>query len=86
MKREKDQYLGCLIGLAVGDVLGAPGEFLSLSEIKRRFGIDGITDFFELGGFKPGSYTDDTQLSLATAVGCIRTQQKFQDSGISKPA
>lgn len=34
MKKEQDRYLGCLMGLAVGDALGAPVEFLSLSEIK----------------------------------------------------
>jgi len=86
MKKEKDRYRGCLIGLAVGDALGAPVEFLSLSEIKRRYGEHGISDFSEMGGFDPGSYTDDTQLSLATAVGCIRAQQRFQDSGIFQPA
>ncbi len=81
----KDQYRGCLIGLAVGDALGAPGEFLSLSEIKRKFGDDGITEFYEWGGFSSGSYTDDTQLSLATAVGCIQAQQEFRISGIFQP-
>ncbi len=63
MKREKDRYLGCLIGVALGNALGAPVEFLSLSEIKRRYGEIGISDFSELGGYDPGSYTDDTQLS-----------------------
>jgi ADP-ribosylglycohydrolase len=81
----RDRYLGCLIGLAVGDALGAPGEFLSLSEIKRRFGDNGITDLFEWGKFPPGSYTDDTQLSLSTAIGCLRAQQEFRESGIFKP-
>ena len=47
MKKDRNRCLGCLLGLAVGDALGAPGEFLSLSEIKRRFGNDGITDFYE---------------------------------------
>jgi ADP-ribosylglycohydrolase len=86
MKKEKDRYVGCLIGLAVGDALGAPVEFLSLSDIKRRYGEDGISDFSEWSGFDPGSYTDDTQLSLATAVGCIRAQQKFRGGGISQAA
>jgi ADP-ribosylglycohydrolase len=73
MKREKDQYLGCLMGLAVGDTLGAPVEFLFLSKIKRGYGENGISDFSGLGGFAPGSYTDDTQLSLATAVVSLAT-------------
>jgi len=77
------KYQGCLLGLAIGDALGAPVEFLSLPEIKKRYGKDGITDFHAWRGFKPGSYTDDTQMSLATAVGCIRTYQEWRERGIS---
>jgi ADP-ribosylglycohydrolase len=81
----RDRYLGCLTGLAVEDALGAPVEFLSFSEIKRKLGNNGITDLFEWGGLPPGSYTDDTQLSLSTAVGCLRAQQEFRASGIFRP-
>ncbi len=73
-------------GLAIGDALGAPVEFLRLPEIKKQYGKDGITDFHEWGGFKPGSYTDDTQMSLATAVGCIRVYQTWSGKGICHPA
>ena len=38
-------YRGCLLGGAVGDALGAPVEFLSLTEIRERFGSDGIAEF-----------------------------------------
>ena len=69
------KYKGCLLGLAIGDALGAPVEFLRLQEIKKRYGKDGIADFHGWRGFKPGSYTDDTQMSLATAVGCLRAYQ-----------
>jgi len=86
LKMEKDRFLGCLLGLAIGDALGAPAEFLSLSEIKRRYGEGGISDLSEWGGFVPGSYTDDTQLSLATGVGCIRAQQRLRDGGNFQPA
>lgn len=68
-------YNGCLIGLAIGDALGAPVEFLSLHEIQSHYGEAGITTFEEWDGRKPGSYTDDTQMSLATALGCIRAHQ-----------
>ncbi|MHC2995464.1 MAG: ADP-ribosylglycohydrolase family protein [Candidatus Atribacteria bacterium] len=80
------KYQGCLLGLAIGDALGAPVEFLRLQEIKKRYGKDGITDFHEWGGFKPGSYTDDTQMSLATAVGCIRAYQRWSEKGICHSA
>ncbi len=66
------KYLGCLFGLAIGDALGAPVEFLHLPQIKAHYGEKGIADFDRWGGFKPGSYTDDTQMSLATAQGCIK--------------
>ncbi len=31
--RRRDQIAGCLVGLAVGDALGAPLEFLSRREV-----------------------------------------------------
>lgn len=80
------KYQGCLLGLAIGDALGAPVEFLRLPEIKKRYGRDGITDFHAWRGFKLGSYTDDTQMSLATALGCIRAYQKWPDRGIGHPS
>lgn len=65
------RYKGCLLGIAIGDALGAPVEGLALQEIKLKYGGKGISDFDEYRGFKPGFYTDDTQMSLATAKGCI---------------
>lgn len=67
-----DRYRGCMFGLAIGDALGAPIEFLySLEEIRHRFGPNGVTDFAQWMSFRPGSFTDDTQMSLATAVGLV---------------
>lgn len=66
-----NKFKGCLLGLAVGDALGAPVEYLSLEKIKGKYGESGITEFDVWDGFKPGFYSDDTQLSLATAKGCI---------------
>lgn len=63
----RDRYRGCLLGLAVGDALGAPLEFLSREEIVNRYGE--VREM--LGGgwleTKPGEYTDDTQMALAIA-------------------
>ncbi len=81
-----NKYQGCLLGIAIGDALGAPVEFLTLQEIKKCYGKDGVTDFYEWGGFKSGSYTDDTQMSLATAVGCIRACQRGRSKGICHSA
>ena len=67
-----NKYRGCLLGLAIGDALGAPVEFLSLGSIRVQYGESGITDLHEWSGFRGGSYTDDTQMALATAKGCIK--------------
>ena len=77
------KFLGCIYGLAIGDALGAPVEFLSLDQIKRKYGQQGIREFDNWGGFPTGSYTDDTQMSLATAEGCIRAYQRWLSRGIS---
>ncbi|MBM3147669.1 MAG: ADP-ribosylglycohydrolase family protein, partial [Actinobacteria bacterium] len=35
----RQRYLGTLLGLAVGDALGAPAEFLSPEQIAERWGV-----------------------------------------------
>ena len=65
------RFLGCLLGGAVGDALGAPVEFMKRTEILRRFGPDGITSYAPAYG-SPGMITDDTQMTLFTAEGLIR--------------
>jgi ADP-ribosyl-[dinitrogen reductase] hydrolase len=71
-----DRYRGCLVGAAVGDALGAPVEFMTYREIVGRFGPQGVTAMesshhVPAGAFLPGSVTDDTQLTLATARACL---------------
>lgn len=62
---------GCMLGLAIGDALGAPVEFSSRAEIVARYGPDGIQDFEPRHGQPAGTYTDDTQMSVATARGIL---------------
>jgi len=65
------RFLGCLLGGAVGDALGAPVEFMKRSEILQRFGPKGITSYAPAyGGL--GRITDDTQMTLFTAEGLLR--------------
>lgn len=59
--------MGCLLGLAVGDALGFPVEGFSLGSIRGKYGPAGVQDFVAGRGGPPGSYSDDTQLSLAVA-------------------
>jgi ADP-ribosylglycohydrolase len=61
---------GSLLGGAVGDALGAPIEFASLAEIRERHGPGGLADLAEAYG-RPGSITDDTQMTLFTAEGLV---------------
>jgi ADP-ribosylglycohydrolase len=58
-----------MFGLAIGDALGAPVEFMSWARIKREFGPSGVT-----GLDKHCLYSDDTQLSLATAQALLEIQ------------
>lgn len=60
---EVDRASGSLFGLAYGDALGGPTEFLSVAEIVHRYGPDGPR---ELAG-NPARVTDDTQMALAVA-------------------
>lgn len=70
-----DRFRGCLLGLAIGDALGAPVEFDKLATIRRRFGPQGITDLIAWQGLPAGSYTDDTQMTLATVRGMLAAHQ-----------
>ncbi len=63
----QDRFRATLLGLAVGDALGAPLEFMHAREIAERFG----TVRTMLGGgwlnLEPGETTDDTQMMLCLA-------------------
>src|SRR5436305_10852270 len=67
-----DRVRGCLLGLAVGDALGAPLEGLSAQQIRAHYGQ--VVDFVDgARAWKrkpyrwrmPGLYSDDTQQALA---------------------
>ena len=67
------KYIGCLLGGAVGDALGAPVEFLSAATIRNRFGKHGIQELVPAFG-KVGAITDDTQMTLFTADALLRSR------------
>ncbi|MHB8764223.1 MAG: ADP-ribosylglycohydrolase family protein [Deferrisomatales bacterium] len=76
----RNRFLGCLLGGAAGDALGAPVEFLKLAEIRARFGAGGIRDYAPAYG-RLGAITDDTQLTLFTAEGLIRAHVRGRFRG-----
>jgi ADP-ribosyl-[dinitrogen reductase] hydrolase len=68
----RSRFIGTIVGFAIGDALGMPAEFLTRDQIERYYDSK-ITDFRKAhpghaSEFLPqGSYTDDTQMMLATA-------------------
>lgn len=60
----RDRVRGALVGLAVGDAMGMPFEFLDRHRIVNR-----ITDFQSGGPFNlpAGTWTDDTAMALCMA-------------------
>ncbi len=62
-----ERYRGSLLGLAVGDALGAPLEF------KQPGSFTPIDDMVEGGSFDvmPGQWTDDTSMALCLAESLI---------------
>src|SRR4051812_49240871 len=66
---------------AVGDALGAPVEFWSLTEIRGRLGPEGVTGFVD----GRAQVTDDTQMVLFTAEGLIRDAVRRRATGTGDP-
>src|SRR5262249_5599029 len=69
---------GCLVGLAVGDALGAPLEFLSRNEVRRKYPT-GLREMTASDLWEEGEYTDDTQMALLigeTFLECGRIEAK----------
>jgi ADP-ribosylglycohydrolase len=56
-----DAASGAMFGGAYGDALGKPTEFLTVEEIRRRYGPAGPSDLVG----DPAQVTDDTQMALA---------------------
>ncbi|MBC8290571.1 MAG: ADP-ribosylglycohydrolase family protein [Planctomycetes bacterium] len=80
MEINESQFIGCIVGLAVGDAIGYPAEFRRRAQILKEIGPDGITECIRLkyerfsrpvfkGGaaHPPGTFTVDTQLTTAVA-------------------
>lgn len=74
-------YIACLLGGAIGDALGAPIEFMNISDIKYRYGSSGIVDYVEYPD-GTGEFTDDTQMTIFTAEGLIRSWNRARERGI----
>lgn len=77
MVTTRERLTGCLLGGAIGDALGAPIEFMSLSQIRREYGKPGLTDYDRAYG-RFGAVTDDSQMTLFSVEGLVMAA-KHQD-------
>src|SRR5690349_14740533 len=70
-----DRRRGALVGLAVGDALGAAVEF------RRPGSFEPVTGYRAGGphGLGPGEWTDDTSMALALADGVARADWDLND-------
>lgn len=71
----KDRVRGSLMAGAMGDALGYVVEFMPRQAIVARYGERGITQF-ELDGGVKALISDDTQMTLYTAIGLTNAKQK----------
>lgn len=64
-----DRIRGAMYGVAVGDALGAPLEFMDAESIKQKHGT--VREMVGGGwlNVRPGEVTDDTQMTLCVARG-----------------
>lgn len=78
-----DRIVGGIVGLAIGDAIGFPHEFRTVEQVRREIGEQGIIDFLGVkdsrftrplilgAAHQPGTFTDDTQMSLCVAESLI---------------
>ncbi len=84
MSERLDRFQGCLVGLAVGDALGGPLEFMSASQIEDSCG--GPVRDMVGGGWldlRPGEYTDETQMMLCLAESIV-AQKSFEMEDVAR--
>ncbi len=73
----KDKVLGMILGIAIGDALGMPVETWNEDRIKAAH-PDGVRDYVSAEGHKwfdgrkPGTWTDDTQLTMAVCEAIMK--------------
>ena len=86
----RDKVAGMFWGIAIGDALGMPVETFKPEQIKTRYGKLISANYIAAKGHKwydghpVGSWTDDTQLSIAVADALIEKPTRISPSLIAK--
>ena len=78
--RDKNKFRGCIIGGAAGDALGYAVEFMSADSIFEKYGNKGIVQYELRNGI--AEISDDTQMSMFTAVGLLIGKTRGMTRGI----
>ena len=84
MKREEKYFCGCLLGGAVGDAFGAPVKFLKYEKILQIYGENGLEHLMKQEDTGKATITDDTQLTLFTAEGLLRSIARSEKKKIDR--
>lgn len=91
MTNLSSRVVGSVVGLAVGDALGYPHEFRTVAQVRKELGPEGVTGFLRLKDPRftrpfivgtdhpPGTFTDDTQMSLALAEALLEARTNDVD-------
>lgn len=75
-RHRRTQFMACLLGGAIGEMIGGPFDRLPLAGMRARAGGDvtGPTASSRIG--------DDTQLTLFTLEGIVRAEMRWLDRGL----
>ena len=82
MDNDSNKYKGCLVGLAIGDCLGAPFEFKSPENLQVYFAnheLDMIDFSMFNETFPAGYYTDDTSMMICLAESLVEKGYDIKD-------
>lgn len=82
-RKYRDKIRGSLVAGAAGDALGYEVEFVSGDRILNQFGKGGIQRYVTHGGL--AQISDDTQMTLYTAVGLLYGKTRTRLRGIGAP-
>lgn len=82
----KARFKGCLLGGAIGDALGYPVEFMSLNQIKHKYGQEGLTDLIIDKESNKAIISDDTQMTLFTLDGLVWAYRRCNEQGVGSYA
>lgn len=76
-------YRGCLLGMAIGDAMGYPVDSLSIQEIRRNYGPNGLMGYDLVNGY--ADVTSYTQLAAFACNGLLLALTRGQMTGKMAP-